>query len=190
MTNNVIKGNYYIRIRPTGWFLWYQTSNNGKREFKKVPDLALIEFGFKKTMSVEEAKARCKQLNKERSFVREKIRLAAQRITSIQTTNEVLFPQSDLLEFQELITEENFGSEDYLKNLIFQFNYIQKMCNKLRIQPQEYKESSKKIYKYFISQKTSLSYSVRLINFLNRWGKFKSKKMGTFFEPVPVPIRC
>lgn len=181
------KGNYYIRIRPSGWFVWYQTSNDGKRSFEKVADLALGELGFKQTMTVDEAKARCVLLNKERSLIRDKVRKSAQRLTSIISTNEVLFPQADLAEFQELITEENFGSDEYLKNLNFQFNYIQKLCNALKIQPAEYRDSSKKIYKYFISQQTSLSYVSKLINFLNRWGKFKSKKTGEYFEPVPFP---
>lgn len=187
MNHNQIKGSYYIRIRPSGWYVWYQTSNEGKRAFEKVADLALPELGFKSSMSVDDAKARCVQLNKERSLIREKIRISAKRVTSIQSTNEVLFPQADLAEFQELITDENFGSDYYLKNLNYQFNYIQKMCTKLRIQPFEYKDSSKKIYKYFISQKTSPSYSQKLISFLNRWGKFKSKKTQSYFEPVPSP---
>lgn len=187
MTANTIKGSFYIRVRPTGWFVWYQTWIDNVRSQTKVADLALAELGFKPTMTVDEAKARCVQLNKERSLIRDKIRVSAQRVTSIISTNEILFPQADLAEFQELITEENFGSEDYLRNLNFQFNYIQNMCNDLKIQPSEYRDSAKKIYKYFIKQKTSLSYCGKLITFLNRWGKFKSKKNGAYFEPVPVP---
>jgi len=188
MDQNQAKGSYYIRVREAGWYLWYQTWNQGQREQTKVQELAYRELGFDKfRMSPEEAKARCKQINRERSLIRDKIRRSANRIVSITTTNEILFPQSELKEFQEILTEENFGTDQYLKNLHYQFNYIQKMCTELRIQPSEYKKSSKKIFKYFMSQKTSLSYSCKLVNFLNRWGIFKSRKSGTFYELVPVP---
>jgi integrase len=61
------------------------------------------------------------------------------------------------------------------------------MCNKLRILPSEYKDNSKKIYKYFIEKRISLNYCSRILSVLNRWGKFQSKITHSFYDNVPLP---
>ncbi len=184
---NAVKGSYYIRVRDSGWFLWHQSWDAGKRIQARVDGKAYLEFGFKAEMSVDEAKARCVQLNKERSLIREKIRVSAKRVTELRTIDEMLFPQVNVEAFQELLEDENFGSTTHLSKLYIHFNFIQKMCNELRILPVEYKDSTKKIYKYFMKKKISVNYAGRLISLLNRWGKFVSKHNGTFYDVVSVP---
>lgn len=115
------------------------------------------------------------------------MRIAAKRVTSLKSLDETLFPQSSIEAFQELLEEENFGSKTHLEKLNSHFNFIQKMANELKILPVEYRESSKKIYKYFIKQKVSPSYATRLISLLNRWGKFQSKATGSYFDNVIIP---
>ena len=185
--NQRIKGTYYIRVRSAGWYVWYKYYEDGKSLREKVDSKAIRDLGFRNEMSVDEAKAHCTQLNKERSLRREKIRKSAKRVTELKTINETLFPQERVAEFQELLSEENFGSDIHLKKLNSHFNFIQNLCNDLRIMPDEYRESAKKIYKYFIKKKVSPNYAGRLISLLNRWGKFVSKINGTFFEEVLVP---
>lgn len=187
LTNKRIKGTYYIRVRSTGWYVWYKCYEDGKSTRESVDKKALRDLGFKNEMSVEDAKKHCSQLNKERSLIREKIRKSAKRVTELKTINEVLFPQDRIDEFQALLSEENFGSDVHLQKLNSHFIFIQNLCNELRIQPIEYKESSKKIYKYFIKKKVSPNYASRLISLLNRWGKFVSKINGSYFDDVPVP---
>lgn len=184
-----IKGSYYIRVRDSGWYLWHQGWIDGKRAQTAVDKKAFREFGFKKEMSVEDAKAKCVQLNKERSLVREKIRVAAKRVTELKSIDETLFPQASVEAFQELLEDENFGSTEHLSKLYSHFTFIQQMCNSLRILPIEYKDNARKIYKYFIKKKISINYAGRIISLLNRWGKFVSKQNGTYFDTVPVPKR-
>lgn len=157
------------------------------RKQERVDDKAFRDLGFKTTMSVSDAKTHCSQLNKDRSLTRSKIRVAAKRVTEIQTLNEILFPQNRIDEFQMLLETENFGSTAHLHKQFSHFQFIQKMCNALRIQPQEYSQNAKRIYKYFISKKISASYSERLVKVLNRWGFFSSKQSDTFYQPVEVP---
>lgn len=185
--NKRVSGTYYIRVRSAGWYVWYKFYEDGKSHRESVDKKAIRDLGFKNEMSVDDAKKHCVQLNKERSLIREKIRKSAKRVTELTTINETLFPQSRINEFQELLSEENFGSDVHLKKLNSHFSFIQNMCNELRIQPIEYKESSKKIYKYFIKKKVSPNYVSRLISLLNRWGKFVSKINGSYFDNVPVP---
>ncbi len=68
-------------------------------------------------MSVIEAKARCSQLNKENTFIRNKIRIAAQRVTEIRTIDETLVPQALITSFQNLLADENFGTKTQLKKI-------------------------------------------------------------------------
>lgn len=180
-------GTYYIRVRPTGWYVWHQSWKDGKRTQEKVASLAVRDLGFKAEWSVDQAKAHCRQLNKERSLIKEKIRKAAKRVTELKTIDDTLFPAARVAEFQTLLEDENFGSEAHLKKLGSQFLFIQRMCNALRIQPVEYKEHQKQIYKYFIKEKVSVNYACVLVALLNRWGKFVSKINGSFFEVVSVP---
>lgn len=184
---NLPNGSYYIRVRPTGWYLWHQSYVNGKRVQTKVDGKALVTLGFKREWSIDEAKAHCSQLNKERSFIKEKVRLAAKRVTELRSINETLFPQSDVEHFQHLLAEENFGSEAHFSKLISQFNFIQQMVNELRILPQEYKLESKRIYKYFIKRKISINYATRLTSLLNRWGRFKCRASATYYDEVAPP---
>ena len=83
--NKNISGTYYIRVRKTGWYLYYQSFEAGKRQQEPVDSKAFATIGFKKEMSTDEAKARCQQINKERNFLREKIRVAAKRVTELKT---------------------------------------------------------------------------------------------------------
>jgi hypothetical protein len=133
-----VEGSYYIRVRTTGWYLWFQRYTDGIRKQEKVAVLAYRELGFKVEMSVDEAKARCAQLNKERGLIKTKVRLAAKRVTELKSLNEILFPTSSVEDFQELLKEENFGSNEHLYKLFSHFNFIQEMCNHLKILPIEY----------------------------------------------------
>ncbi|HEY8272542.1 MAG TPA: hypothetical protein VIG33_16735 [Pseudobdellovibrionaceae bacterium] len=187
MNRDSVKGSYYIRVSKSGWYVCYQFYKDGVRSQASVAKLAYRELGFKTEMSVDEAKERCKLLNAERGLIKDKIRVAAKRVTEIKNINETLFPTHSVEAFQELLKEENFGSEAHLEKLYSHFNFIQTMVNYLRLQPFEYKDNSKKIYKYFISKQISLNYSYRLLTVLNRWGKFHSKTTGQFYDDVKAP---
>ena len=182
-----ISGSYYIRVRKTGWYVWFQSYADGVRKQEPVDKMATRELGFKPEMSVDDAKAHCAQLNRERSFLKEKVRLAAKRVTELRSVDETLFPQDLVKEFQEVLRAENFGSDEHLQKLYSHFNFVQAMVQHLRILPLEYKDSAKRIYRYFIEKKISANYATRILNVLNRWGKFSSKISRSFYEDVPNP---
>lgn len=181
------KGSYYIRVRKTGWYVWHQEWQEGKRTQEKVADIACRTLGFQPEWSVDQAKAHAAQLNREQSDIRDKIRKAGKRLTSLRSTDKTLFPPERVEEFQQVLENENFGSSKHLSKQRSQFLFVQRMCNELRIQPIEYRENQRLIYKHFIKMKVSANYASVLISMLNRWGKFVSRKSGTFFEPVDTP---
>lgn len=185
-------GSFYVRKNgsSTGsWSIYYQFYKDGKKQKPElVQKLAYPEFGFRLDMSLEEARARVKQLNAERKIDKDKIRKSAERVVELKLLDKTLFPPDAVNEFIELLEEENFGSEAHLKKTISRFNFIQKLAVELKLSsPAVYKESTKKIYKYFIKKKVSLNYSKTLISVLNRWGHFVSKRQGSYYEEVPVP---
>ena len=138
-------------------------------------------------MSVDEAKARCTQLNKENTFIKDKIRVSAKRVTELKTVDEALFSQALVTSFESLLDDENFGTSTQLQKMKSVFNFVQKLCNALRVLPSEYKTHSKQIYKYLAKQKVSVSYAVRIITMLNRWGRFHSRETGNFYDEVRQP---
>lgn len=185
--HNSVNGSYYIRTRKSGWYLYHQSFVNGVRTQQPVDANALHTFGFKTEFSLEEAKKRCVQLNAERSMQKEKIRVAAKRVTELFSVNETLFPEQNVKDFQQLLEDENFGSEEHLQKLYSHFNFIQNMINDLKLLPSQYRDNQKRIYKYFIKKKISVNYASRLISVLNRWGKFLSKTNGSYYDDVSVP---
>jgi len=167
----------------------FETGKKGERKKlqKAVDREAYSALGFPPGTTIITAKAQCKILNRQNSIEKEKIRLTAKRYAEIRSLDTDLFPQKYLEDFKDLLDEENFGSEAHLTKLISHFSFIQKMCTDLKISPNDYKAASKKIYKYFISKQISLSYSVRLINLLNRWGAFFNRQIDRYYEPVKQP---
>lgn len=185
------KGVFYIKKNgsATGsWSLYYQHYQEGVRHQESVAKLAYAELGFNPKMSLEDARERAQQLNAERRIDKDKIRKAAKKVIELKLIDKTLFPPADVNTFMERLEEENFGSEEHLQKVFFHFNFIQKMLVELKISsPADYKEESKRIYKYFVKKKVSVNYGKRILSLLNRWGKFISKKRGQFFEEVDAP---
>lgn len=185
------KGIFYIKKNgsSTGsWTLYYQFYQEGIRSQESVSRLAYEELGFRSDMSLVDARSRAKQLNSERKIDKDKIRRSANRVIELKLIDKTLFPPELVNAFMERLSEENFGSDEHLKKIFSHFNFIQKMLLELKItSPSDYREESKRIYKYFVRKKVSVNYGNRLISLLNRWGKFISKIRGQFFEEVEAP---
>ena len=187
MGTDELKGSFYIRARKANWYVCFQAYENGNRKQKSVAKIALHSLGFNQSMSVFEAKLRCSILNRERNILKSKMRIAGKRIEEKTVIFSTLFAESEVGKFESILRDENFGSEKYLQKLYSHFLFVQKLCVKLNIQPHEYRDNSKRIYKYLIEKKISVSYGNRLISILNRWGRFKSKQAKSFYEEVESP---
>lgn len=186
------KGYFYIRKNKAkgSWSLYYEFYEGGKKKQQRVPDLNYADHGFKSTMTVDQAKKRCKRLNTERKLKKDDIKArinAANNLLMLESVDETLFPTEYVSAFGNLLDSENFGSDAHLKRLYSHFNFVQKMMVELRLSPSQYKDNSKRIFKYFMRKKISLSYSRKLVSTVNRWGLFVSKQQGQFFEPMPIP---
>jgi integrase len=185
------KGNFYIKKNGSAagtWALYYQCYQEGVKSQESVAKLAYEELGLRPDMTLEEARKRTKQLNSERRIDKDTIRRSSKRVVELKLIDKTLFPPEHVNAFIERLNDENFGSEEHLKKVFSHFNFIQKMLLELKItSPTEYRDESKRIYKYFVKKKVSVNYGCRLISLLNRWGKFISKNRGQYFEEVEAP---
>lgn len=191
---NETKGFFYIKTKKskskTYWYLWHETSEDGKRVYKSIPKFTYGDYGFSPSMTLTEAKKRATRLNKERSFQRDEVRQrinSAKNLLTLESLDNVLFPIEYVTDFGDQLEDENFGSDSHLKKLRSQFNFIQKMVISLRLTPDQYKEKSKRVYKFLIEEKVSIDYGNKLISMMNRWGQYLSRQQNQYFEPVPAP---
>ncbi len=72
--SNVPVGSYYVRAFKSSWGLYVQTFKDGKKTDTKVSQLAFQELGFKFEWSLDQARERCKRLNKEKSLIKARVR--------------------------------------------------------------------------------------------------------------------
>lgn len=181
-------GGYYVRKLVNGFKVYHQETINGKKIDSPVNPLAYPELGFVATWTYEQAKERVKALNKEKTLTQKKARLAADRLSELQSIDEILFPSELVKLFSKKLEDENQGTEKHLKKLGSHFLKVQTLCKDLQILPKDYKDEEKRIYKWFSKNLVSLDYTQKLIALLNRWGRFQSKQNGQFFEPIS-PVR-
>lgn len=186
--SNVPVGSYYVRAFKSSWRLYVQTFKDGKKTDTKVSNLAYQELGFRSEWSLEQARERCKRLNKEKNLIKAKVRQAANRVTKLVSMNETLFPEDLVKAFSKRLEDDNEGSQNHLKKMNSHFLKVQTLCIELELIPSDYHDSQKVVYKWFAKNRISLGYAQKLISLMNRWGHFVSKRDGRFFEPIP-PVR-
>lgn len=180
-----VEGSYFVRAKPSGkWYVFHQTYSEGTPTQKGLPPELYETLGFQKHWTVIQAKAFCSELNKEKSKEKQTIRRAAQKANEVISVNQDFFPDNLCELFRKKLEDENQGSDEHLKKIYSHFIFIQKMCIKLKLMPEEYRDSQKRIYNYFAAEKISVNYAKRLISVLNSWGYFHSKFKNKFYEPV------
>jgi integrase len=180
-------GTFYIGKGRRQWRLIHETYENGKRVAKQVPRDALIGFGFSPDLSLEQAKARAKQLNQSQKLEREKQVDQARRAARIQVVESVYLPQDLAGLFTEHLEEESFGGDEHKLRLQSHWKYIQDMIAELEIHPQDFHRNANRIYRYLIEDEVSIDYAGKLIRVLNLWGLYVSEKRQAFFRPVALP---
>lgn len=179
---------FYVRPLPSGNFrVLEEVWTDGERGHKTVPKQAYQTLGFRPDMTVEEAKARVKQLNQAHTIERKKAAATARRLVSIKAVESVFMPENDCAEFFEKLKAKSFGNDTHNRKILSHWQYVQRMIAELQIEPIDYADESEQFVRYFIRQQNSLDYVKKLLRILNMWGYFICKKRGQSFEPIPAP---
>jgi integrase len=138
-------------------------------------------------MHVDDAKARCKQLNQSKSIERKSAAKAARKAKWKQVIESVYLPERDVLAFAEKLEDDNFGSDSHKARLLSHWSTVQKLIKDIEVDPKDFNDKQKKIYHRFIEERWSLDYTNKLIRIFNMWGSFVCRRRGQHFEPIEYP---
>jgi integrase len=189
-TDRISMSSFYVsKLKSGNWRVMEEIYKDGVPKQVTVPKFAYHSLGIDSASSVEEVRARVKQINKEKALEKEKMVAAARRVAKIGFYNDVFF-QAELVDaFTERVRTSCTGSDKHLARLYSHFKFIQDMVLELKILPRDYQDEADRIYTYLKTRETSLDYSKKLIDMLNMWGKFVAKSQGSFFDPLKKPAR-
>lgn len=182
-------GSYYLRVRKSGsWAVMLETYLSGKRKQRTVQESMYTKLGFQKTMTVEQAKIRVRELNvldkKEQSEYRAMI-FAGKRAEKWQEADKIYFPPQLMDVFVKKINNDPGLKEKYRNRLLRCFEVITEMIPKhVEAMPFEYNSHLGEIITYFCKQKYSISYSSDIIMVLNMWARHYSKFKGTYADVI------
>lgn len=187
-----MQGTFFInKSGETTWRVMVRTYGNGGEKTKTVPKIAWAELGFHASMTMDQAKARAKQLNAQATIERNKsasVARIAQRISGDDLSHSAFIPSDLNQKFLEVL-DENISGKAAQEKARSRWASIKKMIITLQLKPENYSDKQKVIFGYFETRKYSLDYIKRLLFILNLYGRTVSKLRGQFYEKVPNPRR-
>lgn len=166
-------------------------SGRAKRPRKEC-DVAIERYqdlGFRQAMTIDEARARQRQLNSGLRLRRISDRHLEIELKAKQSNlaNAATFPEPFLVEFERrFLLRRNFTDSDRRPSAAC-WSTAKRIILGLQLEPREWFDSVDRFYDYFHENAWSLSYIRKLLRLINHWGYFISRKMGMAFLPVPSP---
>jgi hypothetical protein len=151
------------------------------------------ELGISTFMTIEEARARAKQLNAQdhlRKQEEQLRKLNEERIVR-QHRYDATMPSEFVAEFESrFVRKRDSQTEQGIRRTsraLITWRSAQRMIAHVSIEPSEWFIHSDKIYDYFFAQKMSVKYMQSVMRMANLWGFFISRKMARPFLPVSSP---
>lgn len=189
--------------KPPFWKAQYRTfkksdlkkyKNKGHLSSDKATDFKIDDYnrhGFNLNWSIEQARDRAKQINSQDDI--EKRNKAKSEFNERRDEERerlyAFLPKSLVIDFENQLREDFYGTEIEWRKDKSQF--IWKKCQKilcdLEIPIDIWGDKKRSFYKYFIKNKISLSYAEKIINMLNKWGRFQSNYQKSYFQELPFP---
>lgn len=149
-------------------------------------------LGFCKTMTLEEARARSRQLN-----ARVHLKAQEERVKKEEDKKRLLnerfaskLPEEFVAEFEKRFVTKTFLSKDrkYDANRALRlWSAARKVILSIESDPSEWYYNIYDFYDYFADRQLSVRYMNEIMKFVNLWGFFICKKMGRPFLTVPRP---
>ncbi len=176
---------FYIRASTKGFKVWQETYSNGNRDRTPLPILSYEALGFHPSMSVEQAKAHAKTLNKAERVRARRIAKAALQAESKAQSNVVYLPEDLQSGFELYLEEFTMGGSERLNTLQKHWNVVKKIIGELELDPSQFYEERFKFISLFMKRQYSVDYVKKLRYMLNLWGSFYARKRKSYFEPLP-----
>lgn len=194
---------YYIRPRPDKkseprWKIQFvshkkeHTSGSAAKSPKRtwnIPRERWSGLGFRASMTLEEARARQRQLNAQRE-----LELQEERRQKIEEAHDLFskkcaayLPEIYMDEFETRYLLGRFREGKLRGKTLSHWNAARKAILEVGLEPQEWYDEAHRFYDYFHARQFSYSYLSKIRYIINQWGFFLSRKLGTPFFPVPRP---
>lgn len=154
-----------------------------------IPKYKWSGLGFSKLMTLEEAKLRCSQLNLLKEAKRkEEIRIKhKERLKTFEDEVALFLPQHYKDEFEQRYFYNLRKKRATQNKELCHWRTAQKLILDIRCEPVDWFERCFEIYDWLSDKKYSPNYFRKILNVLNLWGFFISKKMDRPFLPIPRP---
>ncbi|MCB0404739.1 MAG: hypothetical protein KDD51_08115 [Bdellovibrionales bacterium] len=198
---------YYVKAQPKKkslphWKLQYisfkktDTTLSKAKKPKREWDISKdrwLGLGFNKQMTLEEARARARQINAQLHLRRqeEQIRKIEEEQAEFQLRYDSILPTEFVAEFElRFIRKRDSQTMQGLRKNTRSYTVwraSQKMIVAVGIEPSEWFCHTHRIYDYFHSEQMSLRYLNSVLRYANLWGFFICRKLGRPFLPVPMP---
>jgi integrase len=176
-----------IFIRPTksSFRIIEETYVNGGRVVKTVPKESYPTLGFRFDMSLNEAKDRASQLNKQTLINSRKIAATKRQQELKASINEAFIPAKLEAEFRDQLDTEYEDNPDRLETINKHWSTAKKVISEVELDPKDYYVEKAQIFNYYKKKNWSPDYIKRITSILNRWGHFYSRKHNSFFQEIP-----
>ena len=198
---------YYVKARPEKkaaphWkvqFISFRKEDTAASKAKKpkrewdINRSRWPALGFNVFMTLDEARARAKQLNAQQHLRRqeEEMRRIERSQEGEQRRYKAFLPSEFAAEFElRFIRKRDSQTEQGLRKntrAYVAWRAAQRMIVAVGVEPSEWFCHTYRIYDYFHVQRMSLRYLSTVLKIANLWGFFISRKLARPFLPVPIP---
>jgi len=198
---------YYVRAllwkkSVPNWklqFVSYKSSdvlNSNAQKLKKEWDVdpdRWCSLGIHKLMTIEEAKVRAKQLNAQDYLKgqKERIKKLEMQDAELRKRYDSVLPEEFVAEFENRFIKtrdsETIAGKRKTSRARVTWKAAQKLIVVVQIDPSEWFYYNNEIYDYFFQKKYSLRYCHSILNLVNRWGYYISRKLAKPFMAVVRP---
>ena len=157
---------------------------DGKPKTKSVPKNAWFQLGFRPEMSLEQAKARAKELNKTRQLEAKKIVSIGRRVEDVKQVRSVYLPSDLVSEFTQWLADNKVRGSKQKEKLFSHWELAQTIIAEAKLFPQDFYLNAGKLLSFFVRRKYSMSYVRKIMAVLNWWGTFYASKKSTPYYPL------
>lgn len=155
------------------------------RKESTVAREAYPALGFRYDMTLEEARLRASQINRQNQIDSKKIAATSKRISDDKKIDEAFLPEFLTAGFEAELNETYSDNTERLNNLLKQWVIVKKMISHLALDTQKFYDERAKFHNYYKSKKWSPDYIKKLNRLTNLYGQFVSRKTNQFYKDIP-----
>lgn len=182
---------YYVKPlsgnKKRTWKLQIQSEAGGDRKITDIPIDQLGDHQFHLKMTLEEAQAKSRDLNRLKEIHRHAERKVSikKRMEKEAIQSAVSFP--DETEFLSWLRDNQRFASIKENKTDSHWHNAKKIIATIGLKPTDYADKKQAIYRWFATNSLSISYLQKVLRLINLYGRFYSRKYKVYFEEVEMP---